>query len=372
MDYTFELNNARKDELYNANQQLNVKSPVVEVFSAMAEGRELSSLKFNEKVVNKASKYIIDLAKRAENGDWSAMAEINTIRKFVIEPKLLQEIKLLNLFGSYKQLGWNETIEMETYEWLGVESNIQAEGTDVTFPIRKKKKYPLSPITISGGYAVNYREMALGDFAKENEGMEEVRKDMRNKAALYVIETVYKAVKNATGIKYFYENNTLAKSSVDDLLNKIRRFGKPNVIGDYAVLSQFIPWVGYVASVNSKDVIGISQRLLDEIADTGLVGVYMGAVLSEIPNPYNFNKKTADGTNFDTLLPAGLAFVVPTGQSTSAIQTFTQGGLTTFTGNDVTNGTIVSRFDLAVAAGVVPGREYEVGIIHDSSLDSLV
>ena len=63
------------------------------------------------------------------------------------------------------------------------------------------------------------------------------------------------------------------------------------------------------------------------------------------------------------MLPTGLAFVTPSGQSTSAIQTFSQGGLTTFTGNDVTNGNVVSRFDLSVAAGVVKGRESEVAVI---------
>ena len=370
MDYTFELNNARKDDMFTTNQ-IKAKSPVVEVFSAMADGKELSSLRLNEKVVNKASNYILGLASKAATNDLNAISELNTIRKFVIEPKLLQEIKLLSVFGSYKALGWNETPEIETYKWLGVESNIQAEGTDVSFPIRKTEKYPIAPITISGGYAVNYRELALGNLSRENEGMEEVRKDIRNKAALYVIETVFKAIENATGVKYFYENSTLAKTDVDALLAKIRRFGKPNVIADYAVLSQFIPWAGYVGSVSSKDVIGISQKVLDEIADTGLVGTYLGSVLREMPNPYNFSRRNATGDNFDTLLPAGLALVVPAGQPVSAIQTFTQGGLTSFTGNDVTNGTVVSRFDLAVAAGVAKNREYEVGIIHDSGLDNL-
>jgi hypothetical protein len=370
MDYTFELNNARKDDQFVANQ-INAKSPVVEVFSAMADGKELSSLKLNEKIVNKASEYILGLAKKAEIGDLSAMAEINTIRKFNIEPKLLQEIKLLSIFGSYKPLGWNETPEVETYKWLGVEANQQAEGTDVTFPTYKVEKYPIAPVTISGGYAVNYRELALGDFARENEGMEEVRKTIRNNAALYVIKTVFDKVENATGVKYFYEASGLAKTGVDALLTKIRRYGKPTVIGDYAVLAQFIPWVGYVGTIGTSDVIGVSQKILDEIADTGLVGSYMGSILSEIPNSYNYNKKNTIGDNYDTLLPAGLAFVVPAGQRTSAIQTFTQGGLTSMTGNDVTTGTVMTRFDLAVAADVAKGREDEIAIIHDSSLDNL-
>ena len=49
MDYTFELNNARKDDMFTTNQ-VKAKSPVVEVFSAMADGKELSSLKINEKI----------------------------------------------------------------------------------------------------------------------------------------------------------------------------------------------------------------------------------------------------------------------------------------------------------------------------------
>lgn len=367
MDFTFELNNARKDSLYAVNQ-ITSKSPVVEVFSALTDGREISSLRLNKETIKKAETYIRDTANKAANGDVNAMAELNTIRKIIVEPKLLQEIKLLNIFGSYKPLGWNETPEIETYKWLGVDSNIQAEGTDVTFPTYKRDKYPIAPITVSSGYAVNYRELALGDASRENEGMEEVRKDIRNKAVLYVYKTIYDAIENADGVKYFYENAGLAKASVDDLLTKIRRFGRPNVIGDYAVLSQFNAWIGYVASVGGKDIIGVSQKLLDEIADTGIVGVYNGSVLSEIPNPYNFLEKNAAGDNFKTLLPAGVAFVVPTGQPISAVQTFTQGGLTSFTGNDVTTGTVMTRFDLSVAAGVVKGLEYQVGILADTNL----
>ena len=138
MDYTFEMNNARNDSTYTVNQ-ITEKSPVVEVFSALADGRDVSSLRINESAIKKAEAYIKDTANKAANGDFSAMAELNTIRKIVIEPKLLQEIKLLSIFGSYKPLGWNETPEIETYNWLGVESNIQAEGTDVSFPIRKGK-----------------------------------------------------------------------------------------------------------------------------------------------------------------------------------------------------------------------------------------
>ena len=98
--------------------------------------------------------------------------------------------------------------------------------------------------------------------------------------------------------------------------------------------------------------------------------MYNGSILTEIPNPYDLTTLNADGDNFETMLPAGLAFVIPAGGS-SPIYTVTRGGLTSFSGNDVTSGNIISRFDLEVGCLVAKGREYQVGLLHDTNLDSL-
>lgn len=367
MDYSFELNNARKDETF-ASGRITAQSPVVEIFSAMANGEELA--KYGKKA-DVAAKYIKELGSKASNGDMNAVSELNEIRKFAIQPRLLQEIKLLGLFGSYKPLAWGDTAYLEKINYENVRADIQAEGQDVSTGFVRKTKSPLAPVTISSGHKVNYREIALGDMSSENTLIGEVQKEIRNKATLYVIETVYKAIESATGVKYFYENAGLTKTDVDALLTKIRRYGKPNVNGDYAILAQFLPWIGYSGTVGSNTITGISQKLLNEIADTGIVGTYNGAVLSEIPNGYNYNKLTTDGTNYDTLLPAGLAFVAPTAPAggVAPIQTFSIGGLTSFSGNSVSTGEIMTRYDLSIAAGVAATDQ--IGIIHDTNLDTL-
>ena len=172
-------------------------------------------------------------------------------------------------------------------------------------------------------------------------------------------------------IKYFVEDAGLTKTNIDALLTKIRRYGKPNVNSDYAVLAQFLPWIGYAGTIGANTITGVSQKVLDEIADNGIVGSYNGAILSEIPNGYNFNKLTKDGTNYDTLLPAGLAFVTPTAPvgGVAPIQTFSIGGLTSFSGNSVSTGEVLTRYDLKIAAGV--SQTDAIGIIHDKNLDSL-
>ena len=365
MNTTYELNNLRKDSDY-LNREMRATSVVAEVFSAMVKGNEVGAIKGADKAV----KYIKELGSRAENGDFGAVAELNTLRRFVIETPLLQEIKLLGIFGSYQAVGWDETIEREIYKHVGEKSREQAEGGDVVFPAIVKETYPVSTFTVSGGYAVDYRRVALGDMSKENEGMEQVRIDIRNKAMRAIIQKVYEAIHNATGVKYAFENAGLTKAGVDGVLTKIRRFGRPTVIGDYAVLSQFTPWAGYVGSINSNTITGISEAQMNEIAQNGLLGMYNGAVLAEIENPYDETTLNAAGNDFETMLPAGLGFIVPTGAK-SPIATYTRGGLTSFTGNNVKNGKIETRFDIEVGADLAKGQEYKIGMFLDSNISSL-
>lgn len=364
MSYTFELNNERKDANF-VSGKINGKSAIVEIFSAMAKGKDLAPY---GKKADAAAKYIMELNSKASNGDVSAVSELNELRRFALEPVLMKEIKLLSIYGNYKALGYNQSCEIEIPDFANVDSKMQALGQDVTFPTIRKRRVPIATVTISGGYAVDYRKAALGDMSDENELMDQVRVQIRNHASKYVIETIYNAIKKADGVKYFFEGSGMTKTGVDGVINNVRRFGKPTVSGDYALISQFNGFAGY--SGVTPTVSGISDAVMKEIHDTGLMGLYNGTVLSEIPNPYDLAHLNEKGDNFETMLPAGLGFVIPSGGQ-SPIHTVTRGGLTSFSGNDVTTGQLMTRFDLEVGALVVPGREYTIGMLHDTKLDSL-
>lgn len=221
--------------------------------------------------------------------------------------------------------------------------------------------------TISGGYAVDYRKAALGDMSDENTLQDQVRVQIRNKAALYVMRTVYNALKNATGVKYVFEGAGLTKTGVDKVISDVRRFGKPTVAGDYALISQFNAFAGYQGT--TPTVTGISEAVMKEIHDTGLMGMYNGTILTEIPNQYDLTTLTDDGENFKTLIPAGIGFVMPAG-GRSPIHTVTRGGLTSISGTDITTGQLISRMDLEIGAMVEEGHEYMVGLISDTKLGS--
>ena len=361
MSYTFELNNERKDANF-VSGKIKELSPVVEVFSAMVNGQDIG--RFGKKG-DVASKYVMELNSKAATGDGVAISELNELRRFVMQPILMKEIKLLSIYGNYKPLGYNESCEVEIPKFVNVEAQNQALGQDVNFPVLRKDRVPIATTTISGGYAVDYRKAALGNMADENELQDQVRVQIRNNATKYVIDTVYNAIKNAKGVKYFSQEAGLTKTNVDKILADVRRFGKPTVTGDYALISQFNNFAGY--SGVTPVVNGISEAVMKEIHDTGLMGMYNGAILSEMPNPYDLYHIKDDGSNFKTMLPTSFGYVIPAGGQ-SPIYTVTRGGLTSFSGSDVTTGQMMTRYDLEVGAIIAPGREYMIGMIEDTNL----
>lgn len=362
----YEINNARKDANFY-NGRVTKTSPVVEIFSAMINGKSLD--RFGKKA-DVGVNYIKNLYSKAENNDSNAIAELNTIRRFTIETPILEEIKMLSVFGSYKNVGFDESIEREVYNHVGEKSREQAANGDVVFPTIQKTVYPVPTFTVSGGYKVDYRRAKLGDMSKENEGMAQVKTDILNNAKLACVKKIYNSVKNATGVKYMYEFAGLTKDGVDEVLTKIRRIGRTTVIADYAIISQFTPWAGYVGTISKNTITGISEKAMNEIAQTGTLSMYNGTILAELENPYNEYKLNAAGDNFEPLFPAGLGLIIPTGVN-SPIATYTKGGLTSFSGNDVKTGEIVTRFDIEVGCDIAKGQEHHIGIIYDTNIGGL-
>ncbi len=357
--FEMNMNNTRKDSDLMINTKLNEKSPIVEIFSDVVEGRDTSK---HGKKTDVAMDKIKELGQKSMHGDVMAKAELNTIQRYALEPHLQNLIQLFNFMGTYKEIGYDVQPMVRTYKHESVRSQFQATHGDVPFAVTSWEEYPISTQNISSGYAVDYREIASGNLDKVSEGMEQVKIDMMNKAMYYVIYKLYSGIKNATGVKYFAETAGVTKDAVDDILTKVRRFGKPAIMGDYSVVSQL--------NSDAFDIRTglVSEIVLEELRKTGLLSYYNGSPVVELPNQYNLTKLTTDGTNFETYLPEGLLFFVPQGQ-VAPLQIFKRGGLTSMTGQDIVTGTELTRFDMEIGADLAKGREYEIGLLSDSNFE---
>lgn len=345
--------------------RITKRSPIVEVFSALVQGEKPS---VKGEVIDASVKTIKEMCSKAIDGDPVARSEINTIIRFAIEPKLLERIKLFSFMGTYHTVGYHEAVMVKTYNYESVDSRFQASSSDVPFAALNYKEYPIGTQTISGGFAVDYRELQSGNFdGNIGEGINQVQTDMFNKCVYFVTKVLHDGIKNATGVKHFHEANGIVKTSVDDMLKTMRRYGKVNMCGDYSTISAFNDFMGYKTFGDTTIPFG-SNVVADEIRKTGLVSYYNGAFITELPNGINFTKLNKEGNDFELYLPQGLLFFIPQG-SISPLQIFQRGGLTSMVGDDIVTRQHLTRFDMEIGADVARGMEHWIGLVSDLNYD---
>ena len=358
-----ELNNVRKSECAVSNEAQMRR--VAEICSALFSGADIS------KYGKEADGVVKQLAKLGEGAladDARAKAEINTVVKYIVQPNLLKAMEVFSFLGNYHRIAYNEQPVVKTYNYEGIDARIQASSGDVAFGERVWKEYPITTKTISSGMAINYRDLASGNFdGSMAEEISQVQIDMENKAVAYVLGILYDGIKNNTDNVKFYATyaDTPTQTAVDGMINKMRKLGKVNVAGDFSALSVISDWNGY-KTVSDKTIPFFTEGQVNEIAQTGLNGWYKGAALIEIPNPYNLTKPLADNSAFETYYDTDKLFFTVSGV-TSPFNIFRRGGISTMTGNDVKTGTVMTRFDIEIGADLTKGREYEIGLLEKQS-----
>lgn len=334
----YELNNFQaKPELNNIipEHTYTEKSPVVEIFSAMVNGKDTN--KYGDKA-NKAYNYIKKLATDAQAGDGKAKVELNTITSIMIQAPLLKRLNLLSFMGNVTTVGYNERLLYKVYKLQGKMSGFQANQGDVTFPISTWDYRELTTQTISGGSAINYREIATGNLDGTGVMQEQVVTDMFNKAFYKISVDLYNGVKNATlAPKHFVEASGIGAQSVKDMIKVIRRWGNVGISGDYSVVSQLNDLTGFKAYPAATNPSQLPLQTIEEILRTGLLSTFYGTSIVEIPNSYNLTKLNAAGDNYETYLPEGLMYFMVSGEL-SPLQTGWRGGLSSKSGFDVITG----------------------------------
>lgn len=335
---------------------------IVEVFSAAVAGKSLED--FHPEVANKSMARIKELGELSSAGDYKAKAELNEIVRWTVQPRLLDRLELLNVISNYKKIGYNETPVIETYKH-DVRSRAQAAQGDVPFGTMEKQNTTVQTHTISAGVAINYRELQTGNLANLAEHIQQVQIDLGNKAVGFAYEEFYKQFKALQGIKYYAETAGVTGAALDDIIKKVRRFGRVSLLGDYAMVSQLSDLVGFKQDAVTDASKRISDAALEEIRRNGIVGGLRGADVVEIPNAYNLTE--VEGDNYKLYLPEDLLFAVPQGNKVP-FHTIRRGDLASASGFDVVTGQEMTRFDLEIGAHVDEFAVQTVGVIKDTNL----
>ncbi len=332
-------------EINSLQKNINTKNEGVEIFSAICSGKDLS--KYGEKV-DKVMAYVKHLGEKAVSGDLKAQAEINAIREVQIQAPLLQRINLFSYMGDFQSVGYNEELRFKVYQLQGKKAGEQANSGSFAFPTQTWREGSLSTKTITGGMAVDYREMASGNTDAIAVANEQVITDMLNQMFYDVVFNLYSsisAIALAGGITNFSEAAGINRVAVDNAIRRARRWGQVTISGDYSVISQMEAFAGFTTVANPATV-QFSEAVMEEIRKTGLLKNYHGTSIVEIPNTYNLSKLNAAGNFFETYLPEGLLFFIPKTSMVSPLQCGIKGGVTSLSGVDVNLRLNVTRYDL--------------------------
>lgn len=347
-------------ELNSLQKTVNTKSEGVEIFSAMCAGKDVS--KYGDKV-DKVNSYVKSRGTAAVNGDVKAQAELNAIRTEMIEAPLVKRLNILDFMGEKINVGMDEVVKYKVYNLEGKMSDWQAVNGSFPFATYTYKTRSMDTDNITGGILIDHREFATGNLDAIQTLNEQTITDMMNKVFYRVQKDLYTGIKNAK-IKNFSEAAGITKTAVDAALKKARRFGNVTISGDYSVVSQMEDFAGF--KVDTTGSVRFSEAVMEEIRKTGLLKMYKGTPIVEIPNSYNVTKLNATGDFYDTYLPEGLLYFLISG-ALSPLKIGFKGGLQTMAGQDINLRADVMRFDLEMGTAFIDEYAPMAGLVSDSN-----
>lgn len=352
-----EINNLVNNKLKNGKATEDV-----EIFSKMVWGKDVS--KYGKRV-DTILDSVKKIAEAADNGDAKSMAEINSITTVTLQQPLMQRLQINYFLGNVTNVGYNEALRYTYSQLQGDMSRDQASSGSVVTPTVKKVTKYADTHTVSGGLAIDYRELASGDTNDMANAMEQIITSMTNHVVLYNINTLHDAIVAATTMKNYSAGITA--SNVDATLKIARRFGNVTIMGDYSAVSKLNDLSGFNIASGTATEVRFSEEVMNEIRRTGLIKNYKGSVVVETPNSYDITKLNASGTFFAPQLPTTDLFFVPHG-AVSPLQIVLRNGLTSISGVDLNTRQNVTLWDLEHGSAILYEYLMMVGLIYDSSL----
>lgn len=345
------------------NQVVNKKekrvTKDVEIFSALINGQDTS--KYGSAVDDTIAK-VKKLGDIAVNGNVTqqlqAKAELNAVREQSINVPLQARLSLVNGLGEVTTVGYDEKLEVTYNELQGELSRMQASSGSFTFPTAVKRTQTVSTQTATGGVAIDYREYASGAIDAMGYANEEVIKSIFNQYVRAQIDKI-KSIKDLTTLKNYKAGAT--ESNIDAVVKLARGFGKTTILGDYDMISELNGLQTF--GVNSgKTEWRVPESVMDEIVKAGIVSMYKGSQVIEIPNTYDMTKLTSDGTFFAKALDNDYLLVIPQGMM-SPLKTVRRGGLVSMTGQDINTRQQIIRYDLEFGNMLIDSLVPALGLI---------
>ena len=262
----------------------------------------------------------------------------------------------LNHVADVKRVGYGEKAAFRT-KLEGITAFLQAKGGT---PARSKiahKQVTLDTIAVSARPAINMYELRTGRVQMADL-IRDASYEMHLKQIQYIQQVLHAAAANWES-PFYGTGSGIVKSVLNAQIQHWMRTGAVTLLGDIAIVSKLADQTGFTASATTQQY---SQSIIDEVIRTGVIGVYYGAKVVNLVNPYLHD-------NVTTVIDTKRLYILPSAASADMrpLKVLFEGDVQSAESTNIDDLAYEVRLDQFFGAGIVTGKTPTMSVYVDSS-----
>ncbi len=262
----------------------------------------------------------------------------------------------LNQVADVKRVGYGEKAAFRT-KLEGITAFIQAKGGT---PARSKiahKQVTLDTVAVSARPVINMYELKTGRVQMADL-IRDASYEMHTKQIQY-IQQVLNAAASSWASPFYGTGSGIVKSVLNPQIQHWMRTGAVTLLGDIAIVSKLADETGFTAATGTQQY---SPSIIDEVIKTGVIGVYYGAKVVNLVNPYLDD-------NVTPVIDTKRLYILPSAASVDMrpLKVLYEGDVQSTESTNIDDLAYEIRLDQFFGAGIVTGKTPAMSVYVDSA-----
>lgn len=275
---------------------------------------------------------------------------------YTVNEMIKPQTDWLTHVADVKRVGYGEKAAFRT-KLEGVTAFIQAKGAT---PARSKiahKQVTLDTVAVSARPVINVYELRTGRVQMADL-IRDASYEMHVKQIQY-IQQVLNAAASSWTAPFYATGSGIVKTALNPQIQHWMRTGAVTLLGDIAIISKLADQTGFTAATSTQQ---FSPSIIDEVIRTGVIGVYYGAKVVNLVNPYLSD-------NVTPVIDTKRLYILPSAASVDMrpLKVLYEGDVQATESTNIDDLAYEVRLDQWFGAGVVTGKMPAMSVYVDSS-----
>lgn len=262
----------------------------------------------------------------------------------------------LNHVADVKRVNYGEKAAFRV-KLEGISAFLQAKGAT---PARSKiahKQVTLDTIAVSARPVINLYELKT-NRVQMADLIRDASYEMHTKQIQY-IQQVLHAAASSWAAPFYGTGAGIVKTALNPMIQHWMRTGAVTLLGDIEIVSKLAEQTGFTAATGTQQ---FSPSIIDEVIKTGVIGVYYGAKVVNLVNPYLQD-------NVTPVIDTKRLYILPSAASADMrpLKVLYEGDVQSTESTNIDDLAYEVRLDQFFGAGIVMGKTPTMSVYVDSA-----